>query len=401
MNDFYKNKNILVIVTGGIAAYKAATLVRELIKNEARVRVGMTVTAQEFITSRTFAVLSHHEVLTDLFQANEAEVMHIEWAKWADIIFVVPATANMVGKLAQGIIDDAVTSTIIASSAEKVIAPAMNDVMLNAPAMIRNLHTLKSDDWLVIEPDIGFLAEGYDAQGRLPEPLEIINQAAIRLQARIGRLAGRKIVITAGGTREALDPVRYLTNRSSGKMGFALAQAAVELGADVVLVTTNSRYKIYGVREVLVSSTRDMHAAVLHEFDNADVFIGAAAVSDYRPVEAAKDKIKKKSGENLTIKLMQNPDILAEVGRHKTMKQLVVGFAAETQNVLEYARKKLIQKNADMLVANDVSTTNSGFDSENNRVTILSRDEDPEIISLSPKIAIARSIMDKIAKKLA
>ncbi|MBS1008321.1 bifunctional phosphopantothenoylcysteine decarboxylase/phosphopantothenate--cysteine ligase CoaBC [Leuconostoc suionicum] len=401
MNDFYRNKNILVIVTGSISAYKSATLVREFIKSGAHVRVGMTAAAQEFITVQTLAVLSKHDVLTDLFRDKKAAVTHIEWAKWADLIFVVPATANIIGKIANGIADDAVTATVMASSAVKVIAPAMNDIMLNNDAVVRNLNLLKSDGWFIIDPEIGFLAEGYESRGRLPEPVAIINQAAIRIQARGGGLKGKKIVITAGGTREALDPVRYLTNRSSGKMGYALAQAAAELGAMVVLITTTKREELYGVREIVVTSTRDMHATVVQEFSDADIFISSAAVSDYRPAAQAENKIKKVGHENLTIELIQNPDILSDIGHIKKAGQIVVGFAAETQNVLASAQKKLSKKNADFLIANDVSDVDSGFDSDNNKVTILSRDKDPEKIELLPKIDIARTILDRVVKTLA
>lgn len=401
MNNFYRNKNILVIVTGSISAYKSATLVREFIKSGAHVRVGMTDAAQEFITVQTLAVLSKHDVLTDLFRDEKAAVTHIEWAKWAELIFVVPATANIIGKIANGIADDAVTATIMASSAAKVIAPAMNDIMLNNDAVVRNLNLLKSDGWFIIDPEIGFLAEGYESQGRLPEPVVIINQAAIRIQARGGELKGKKIVITAGGTREALDPVRYLTNRSSGKMGYALAQAAAELGAMVVLITTTKREELYGVREIVVTSTRDMHATVVQEFSDADIFISSAAVSDYRPAAQAENKIKKVGHENLTIELIQNPDILSDIGHIKKAGQIVVGFAAETQNVLASAQKKLSKKNADFLIANDVSDVDGGFDSDNNKVTILSRDKDPEKIELLPKIDIARTILDRVVKTLA
>ncbi|MGO0154226.1 bifunctional phosphopantothenoylcysteine decarboxylase/phosphopantothenate--cysteine ligase CoaBC [Leuconostoc mesenteroides] len=401
MNNFYRNKNILVMVTGSISAYKSATLVREFVKSGARVRVGMTAAAQKFITAQTLAVLSKHDVLTNLFRDDSAAVTHIEWAKWADMIFVVPATANIIGKIANGIVDDAVTATIMASSATKVIAPAMNDVMLDNAAVVRNLNLLKSDGWFIIDPAIGFLAEGYESQGRLPEPVAIINQAAIRIQARGGELEGKKLVVTAGGTREALDPVRYLTNRSSGRMGYALAQAGAELGATVVLITTTKREVLYGVREIVVTSTRDMHAAAMKEFTDADIFISSAAVSDYRPASEAENKIKKVGHENLTIELVQNPDILSDIGHMKKNGQLVVGFAAETQNVLAFAQKKLSKKNADFLVANDVSDENVGFDSNNNQVIILSRDKEPEKIEMLPKIDIARIILDKVIKTLA
>ena len=392
----FKEKNVLVVVTGSVSAYKAASFVRLLVKDHAHVRVAMTQSAQEFITSKTLAILSGHDVLTDLFAGHTTEVVHIDWAKWADIIFVVPATANMIGKLANGLADDAPTATIMAATAKKIIAPAMNDVMLANPAVVRNLATLAADGWLVIEPAEGFLAEGYAAKGRLPEPEAILAEAAIRLRAQTGLLRGKKIVITAGGTREALDPVRFLTNKSSGKMGYALAQAAVENGAEVTLITTVDRQTIFGVTKVMVDSTQAMYEAVMAAFPTADIFIGAAAVSDFKPATLAQDKIKKQGDGGLTLTLVQNPDILKTVGQQKSANQLVVGFAAETQDVIAYGQAKLKKKRADMLIVNDVSSPNIGFSSDDNVITILTPDQPAETLPQADKLTLAREIMQRI-----
>lgn len=393
----FKEKNVLVVVTGSVAAYKAASFVRLLVKEGAHVRVAMTQSAQEFITSKTLAILSGHDVLTDLFVGHTTEVVHIDWAKWAEFIFVVPATANMTGKLANGLADDAPTATIMASTAKKIIAPAMNDVMLANPAVRRNLATLITDGWLVIAPEDGFLAEGYAAKGRLPEPEAILSEAAVRLQAETGSLRGKKVVITAGGTREALDPVRFLTNKSSGKMGYALARAAVENGAEVTLITTVDREDIYNVTKVMVASTQDMYDTAIAAFATADVFIAAAAVSDFKPATRAQDKIKKQGDGGLTLRLVQNPDILKTVGQQKAPGQIVVGFAAETQDVIAYGQDKLKKKHADMLITNDVSSPDIGFSSDDNVISILTPDQPAETLPQAPKLILARQIIQKIS----
>jgi len=384
------------MVSGSVAAYKSATLVRLLIKSGANVRVGMTTAAQEFITSKTLSILSGNDVLTDLFVGHTSDIVHIDWAKWADIIFVVPATANLIGKLAQGIADDAVTATIMASTADKIIAPAMNDNMLANPAVVRNIATLKKDGWFVIESAVGFLAEGYIAQGRLPEPIDILQQSAVRLRAKNGMLIGKKVIITAGGTREDLDPVRYLTNRSSGKMGYALARAAAEMGAEVALITTIVRENIFGVTNIFVNSAQEMFDVATHEFATADVFISAAAVSDFKPAEIAVHKIKKQADDGLTLNLVQNPDILRTIGQSKKSHQIVIGFAAETQEILVHGQDKLIKKHADMLITNDVSQSDTGFSSDDNAVTILIPNRSPETLPKASKIDIARAIMTRV-----
>lgn len=395
----YENKQIIVIVTGGIAAYKAAYFVRELVKQGAVVRVVMTSSAQQFITPFTFEVLTQQPVMTDMFHPIKAgSVQHIEWAQWADLIFVVPATANLIAKMAQGMADDAALTIILASQAQKVVAPAMNDQMWENPATQRNIQQLQHDNILVIMPTTGFLAEGYEGKGRLPEPVDILAQTEIRLLAQNGALKNQRVLITAGGTREALDPVRFLTNRSSGKMGYALAQAAAEAGASVQLITTINRNVAYGVTTIMVESTQEMYDQVMSHVPDSDIFISAAAVAYYRPAQKADQKIKKTDDNNMTINLVKNPDILAEVGHHKR-QQYVVGFAAETQNLLAYADAKLKTKGADMLVANDVSRSDIGFSSDDNQVVVLTASHEPQYLPVQSKLDTARAIIQLIAKE--
>ncbi|AZZ60044.1 bifunctional phosphopantothenoylcysteine decarboxylase/phosphopantothenate--cysteine ligase CoaBC [Oenococcus sp. UCMA 16435] len=392
---FFKNKNILVVVTGGIAAYKTAILVRSLIKKGANVRVSMTKSAENFVTPLTFSTLTKHTVLTDIFKATDGGVDHVAWGRWADIIFVVPATADFVAKIAHGIADDTAATLLLASSAEKIIAPSMNDQMWNNPATIRNIKQLKADGILIIEPATGFLAEGYDGKGRLPESDEILEQAQIRMLAKNGRLKNKNVLITAGGTKEALDPLRYITNRSSGKMGYSLAEAAAEAGASVTLISTAERKLPFGSQLVKVTDAREMLSAVLERFDQANIFISAAAVSDFRPAKQFNQKIKKTGSHGLRMELVQNPDILATVGAKKT-KQFVVGFAAETENIIEYAETKLVKKNADMIVANEVGHKDSGFNVDNNRVIIFRPKQAKKEFPLQSKLDTARSIIKEI-----
>ncbi|MDN6967231.1 bifunctional phosphopantothenoylcysteine decarboxylase/phosphopantothenate--cysteine ligase CoaBC [Oenococcus sp. UCMA 17063] len=392
---FFENKNILVVVTGGIAAYKTAVLVRSLIKRGANVRVSMTKSAENFVTPLTFSTLTKHTVLTDIFKVTDGSVDHVAWARWADIIFVVPATADFVAKIAHGIADDTATTLLLASSAEKIIAPSMNDQMWNNPATIRNIKQLKTDGVLIIEPATGFLAEGYDGKGRLPEIDDILEQAQIRLLAKNGRLKNKNVLITAGGTKEALDPLRYITNRSSGKMGYSLAEAAVEAGASVTLISTVERRLPFGSQLVKVTDAREMLSAVLEHFDQANIFISAAAVSDFRPAKQLNQKIKKTGNQGLRMEFVQNPDILATVGAKKT-KQFVVGFAAETENIIEYAETKLVKKNADMIVANEVGHKDSGFNVDNNQVIIFRPKQAKKEFPLQSKLDTARSIIKEI-----
>lgn len=397
---FFKDKHVLVIITGSIAAYKSAILVRTLIKNQAQVRVAMTESAEKFITALTFSTLTKYPVLTDIFKETDGEVAHVAWARWADFIFVVPATANFIAKIAYGLANDAASALILASSAVKIVAPAMNDQMWHNAATRRNLKQIQADGLLVIDPVVGFLAEGYDAKGHLPDVDDILDQAQVRLLAKHGQLANKKILITAGGTREALDPLRYISNRSSGKMGYALAQAAVEAGASVTLISTVELKVPFNVQLIQVTSSDDMMAAVSDHFQTADVFISAAAVSDFRPSQQQTQKIKKTGNEGLTLNLVQNPDILATVAATKK-NQFVVGFAAETQDLLNYAKDKLVKKHADMIIANDVSQKGIGFNADDNQVTIIRPHERPRTLPVQSKLETARSIVTEIAKELA
>lgn len=396
----FKDKHVLVIITGSIAAYKSAILVRTLIKNQAQVRVAMTESAEKFITALTFSTLTKYPVLTDIFKETDGEVAHVAWARWADFIFVVPATANFIAKIAYGLANDAASALILASSAVKIVAPAMNDQMWHNAATRRNLKQIQADGLLVIDPVVGFLAEGYDAKGHLPDVDDILDQAQVRLLAKHGQLANKKILITAGGTREALDPLRYISNRSSGKMGYALAQAAVEAGASVTLISTVELKVPFNVQLIQVTSSDDMMAAVSDHFQTADVFISAAAVSDFRPSQQQTQKIKKTGNEGLTLNLVQNPDILATVAATKK-NQFVVGFAAETQDLLNYAKDKLVKKHADMIIANDVSQKGIGFNADDNQVTIIRPHERPQTLPVQSKLETARSIVTEIAKELA
>ncbi|EHN59673.1 bifunctional phosphopantothenoylcysteine decarboxylase/phosphopantothenate--cysteine ligase CoaBC [Oenococcus kitaharae] len=396
----FQNKHILLIVSGSVAAYKSAYFLRLLIKQGAQVHVSMTAAAEKFVSPLTFATLSRFPVLTDIFQAEDGSVPHIEWAQWADYIFVLPASADIIAKIANGIADDTASTIILASQAKKIVAPAMNDQMWDNPATVRNIQQLKRDGILIIDPADGFLAEGYEAKGRLPEPEDILEQAQMRLLAEHGSLHGKNILITAGGTREAIDPVRYISNRSSGKMGYALAQAAAEAGAKVTLIATQIRHLPYSVSLIKVESAQEMLQAVQDQFPQQDIFISAAAVSDYRIVHPAKEKIKKTGKNDLTLVLQQNPDILADAGSHKTGHQFVVGFAAETQNLAVYAQEKLVKKHADMIIANDVSSTASGFNSDQNQVTIFQNKKTAITLPLQDKQKLARGIMTEISNSI-
>lgn len=397
-----KGKKIAVYITGGIAAYKAADLVRRLIKQGAEVRVAMTKAATEFITPYTLQILSKNEVFTNVFEDKDpAEVSHIHLADWSELAVVAPATANVMAKMAHGIADDFVTTTLLATTAPVFIVPAMNTHMLENPATVRNWERLEQDGHFVMEPDTGFLAEGYEGRGRFPEPeaiVEAIQEYLIRQQTDLP-LSGKKVVVTAGGTKERIDPVRYITNDSSGKMGYQLAMAARDKGAKVVLISASTQLKNpFGMEVVAVESAQQMSDAVFKEFESADIVIMAAAVSDYTPETQATQKIKKKENQ-MVISLAKTQDILATMGQQKS-HQFLVGFAAETHDVAEYAMGKLEKKNADMIVANDVSKPHAGFNKETNEVTLFSKDTPPIELSVRSKRDIADSIIQEVIQKL-
>lgn len=388
-------KHIALYVSGGIAAYKAATLVREFIRQKAQVRVVETAGAQAFVTPLTFQVLSKHEVYTDRFaQLAPDQVAHIELADWTDVAVVAPATADLMAKLATGIADDFASTALLATTAPKFIAPAMNVHMWENPATQRNLAVLKQDGMRIIDPDTGFLAEGYQGKGRFPAPAKIVAEVEADLIAADTTLPlhGQQVLVTAGGTRERLDPVRYLTNDSSGKMGYALALAARNLGAQVTLISTVSQLPVpAGITVVHVDSAAAMRNALLKRFATAAMVIMAAAVADFRPAVPATNKIKK-TATTYTLELTKNPDILAELGQRK-QHQFLIGFAAETQHLLAYAQRKLAQKQVDMIVANDVSSPHAGFNRDTNEVTVLQPNQAPQPLKVAHKTKIAQQIL--------
>ena len=373
-----ENKKIALFITGGIASYKMAEFTRQLIKKGAQVRVVMSKSAQEFITPLTLQILTKHYVLVDTFDEHDpTSVQHIELADWCDLAIVAPATANILAKMANGLADDIVSSVLLAVHCPRLLVPAMNTNMYDNPATQRNLKQLAEDGYEVMEPDTGFLAEGYEGKGRLPELERIVERAEL-LMARTSLpqvLSGKRVLVTAGGTVERIDPVRYISNDSSGKMGYAMARVASWLGADVQLVSTNRALATpLGVAVQYVESAQEMQAAVTSEFAQLDYVVKAAAVSDYRVGHTRAHKMKKaETGSETMIELVENPDILAGLGAMKE-HQIVIGFAAETQNLLEYAQAKLQKKNADWIIANDVSEAGAGFNVETNRVTIIGKE---------------------------
>lgn len=372
-----QDKKIALFMTGGIASYKAAELSRQLIKKGAHVRVAMTSGAQAFITPLTMQTLTKYPVLTDTFDETDPTlVQHIDLADWADVALVAPATANILSKMANGIGDEIVSTTLLAVHCPRVIAPSMNENMYYNLATQRNLRQLREDGYTLIEPAEGFLAEGYSGKGRLPD-LSVIIEAvedvvAVTKWKKI--LEGKNVLISAGGTLERVDPVRYISNDSSGKMGYSLAKAAKRLGANVRLVSTRPQLAVpHGVEVEYVESARDMQEAMEGSLAWSDYAVMAAAVSDYRVSHPSEQKIKS-DGSDLTIHLTENPDILASLATKKTHDQTIIGFAAETEHVIKYAKGKLHKKKADWIVANDVSQEATGFNTDTNQVTLLSKE---------------------------
>ena len=382
-----------VFVMGGIAAYKVPELVRQLIKKGAQVQVAMTQSAQEFVTPLTLQVLTKRPVLTHTFDEREpSQVQHVAMADWCDLALVVPATANGLAKMAHGLADDVVTTTLLAVTAPILVVPAMNVHMYENPATQRNLAQLRADGLTIMEPDTGFLAEGYEGKGRLPELHRIVAQVE-RLYARTHlpqSLAGKQVMVSAGGTRERIDPVRYISNDSSGKMGYAMAQAADWLGATVTLVsTTQSLLPPEGVQVQQVASAQELAQAMNSHYDQMDYVVMAAAVSDYRVKQPHDQKIKKVAGQtDWQLDLVANPDILAQLGQTKR-QQVLIGFAAETQNLLEHARAKLSKKGADWLIANDVSNPAIGFNSDKNQVYVLGAQGQEVLLPQQSKTSLA------------
>jgi len=404
-------RKVAIGVTGGIAAYKSIEVLRGLQRAGCEVRVAMTRHACEFVRPLTFRALSGAYVIVDDYSADNPDpIAHITFSQTIDLFVIAPATANTLAKLANGVADDFITSTYLACTAPILIAPAMNSVMWNHPATQRNVQKLRSDGVHIIEPDDGEMACGTIGPGRLSRPerivsvaLEILSRSREQISPSGSNatqdLINERILITAGATREAIDPVRFISNRSSGKMGFALARAAIQRGAQVRIVAGITTVAPPSDVELIeAASAEDMRAAVFREIDDATIFIAAAAVADYRARHSSPTKIKK-SDSDMILELERTPDILSEVARRRKNGQLLVGFAAETDNVTSNAQKKLSQKNLDMVVANDVSREGSGFDSDRNAVTILVRDNPlPIDVPLSSKLEVADRILDEVAR---
>jgi phosphopantothenoylcysteine decarboxylase / phosphopantothenate---cysteine ligase len=399
----FAGRRVALGVSGGIAAYKAVEVLRGLQRAGCAVRVGMTRRACEFVTPLTFRALSGaHVVVDDYAPDNPDPIAHITFSQTVELFVVAPATANIIAKFANGVADDFLTSTYLASNAPVLVAPAMNTTMLLHPATQRNLARLRADGVRMVEPDAGEMACGTIGPGRLSEPQQIVAAALEILrerEKRAGDLAGERVLITAGATVEEIDPVRFISNRSSGKMGFALAEAARARGADVTVVAgSTSAPTPANVRLMRAMSAEEMRSAVAREVESASVFIAAAAVADYRPASPAASKIKK-SKADLTLKLEPTPDILAEVSRARRDGLLVIGFAAETDNVVENARDKLNRKNLDAVVANDITQDGAGFDTETNLVTLITRDrEQPSALPLMSKLEAAHRILDEVVR---
>ena len=391
------NKNILLGVCGGIAAYKAVEIASRLRKLDANVDVIMTQAATKFITPLTFQEITGNPVSSDMWEkVHNWNVEHIALAKKADVVLLAPATADIIGKLASGIADDMLSTTIMATTAPVFIAPAMNSNMYINPILQRNLQTLQQlSGYHIITPATGHLACGTNGIGRLPDPAVLVEEIT-NYTAQVQELKGKRILITAGGTREAIDPVRYIGNRSSGKMGYALAEEAARRGASVTLVSGPTSLNVpAGIEFIKVETACQMQEYVDTIFAASDVVIMAAAVSDYRVRKIAGQKIKKTT-EAFTLDLVKNPDILSALGKRKSIEQILVGFAAETQNLLTFAKEKLQRKNLDMIIANDVSQKNVGFNYDTNMVKIITRDAAVEDIPLMSKKALAAIIIDKI-----
>ena len=398
-------KKVAVYVTGGIAAYKALLFVRLLIKEGAQVKVAMTQSACQFVSPLTFQVLTKEKVMVDTFDENDPSVVqHIHFADWTELAIVIPATANTIAKITHGIADNFVTSAFLATTAPKVIVPAMNEHMWENPATLRNCAQLQKDGVIMIEPSEGFLAEGYSGKGRLPEPEEVLQQIKeLNLfEEEEKSLLGKKVLITAGGTKERIDPVRYISNDSSGKMGYALAEDAVKKGAEVILISATTVLPVpNGVKMEYVESTREMQEKVFEYFSETDIAIMVAAVSDYRVKEPATQKMKKTDGEDeITLTLVKNPDILKQLGSLKKEGQMVIGFAAETHQVIEFAKQKLVKKNADFIIANDVSDQTIGFGSDMHQVTILSKNGNEILLPKVSKNVLAKEIWNHLVPNL-
>ena len=391
-------KNVVLGITGGIAAYRAAQIAREMTKRGAHVYCILTRNATNFITQQTMETLTGNPAVVDMFaRPDKWEVEHIALAKRADVFLVAPASANFIGKVASGVADDMLTTTVMATRAPLLIAPAMNSNMYENPVTQRNMQTLKTLlHAQFIEPKVGLLACNDVGKGHIADDETILE--AVERALTPGDLTGKKVLVTAGPTREALDPVRFLTNRSSGRMGYALAEAAARRGAEVTLVSGPVALECpTGVRREFVESTQDLYCAMERLCGEQDVIIQAAAPADYRPAHIAGQKIKKADGEAMELKLVENPDVAAMVGSKKRPGQVLVAFAAETQNLSENAAKKLDKKNVDFIVGNDVTRPGAGFDVDTNIITIFDRSGATEL-PMMKKTEVADKILDHVLK---
>ena len=393
--DILNDKTILLGITGGISAYKVPDIASKLCQLDAKVDVVMTESAAKFITPLTLQSITGRQVYTDMWQPVPGfKACHVALAEMADLILIAPATANTIAKLACGMADDLLSCTVLATKAPVIISPAMNDNMLNNPVTQKNISKLKDRGFVIIESGYGHLLSGKIGQGRLPETAEIIDIIRLVL-ARGGDLTEKRIVVTAGGTREAIDPVRFIGNRSSGKMGFAVARAARDRGADVTLITSVPFSPSAGIKVVTVESALEMKKAVESAVVAADILVMAAAVADYRSEKVCQNKIKK-GDEVLSLKMVKTPDILSEI-KGTFVK---VGFAAESESLVENAALKLREKGLDFIIANDITAKDSGFGSDTNRVTIIDRDERTEVLPLVTKREVADRILDRVKEIL-
>lgn len=398
-----KGKKILIGVCGSIAAYKSAYLVRALVKEGAEVKVLMTDAACDFVDPLTFSTLSKNPVVTSFSSDDKSWISHVEMGIWADVFVIAPASANTMAKLASGMCDNLLTATYLSAKCPVVLAPAMDLDMWKHPATQFNVNALRRFGNEIISVNFGELASGLVGEGRMAEPEEIVANLQKRFELQKKRadhykkIAGKRILITAGPTVESIDPVRFISNHSTGKMGFAIAEELASLGADVTLVKGPTSYnpEVKGIKIIPVTSAEEMYEASLKAFPKSDVAILAAAVADYKPVTVAKEKLKK-SGETLRIDLVKNPDILETLGKQKTKKQILVGFALETEDELANAHQKLKKKNLDMIVLNSLRDRGAGFGFDTNKVTILNKKGSEKSYSLKGKPDVARDIIDEV-----
>ena len=390
-----KEKKIIVGITGGIAAYKACEIVRRLKKLGTQVIIVMTENAQKFITPLTLETLSENEVVTEMFPERKVVgVRHVNLAQWADLILIAPATANIVGKIRAGIADDILTTVVISTKSPVMIAPAMNVNMWENPIFQENMGYLKHKGYMFIEPETGDLARG-TGKGRLPEPETIVGEV-VKLLTSKKDLEGRSILVTAGRTQEPLDPIRYLSNRSSGKMGFAIAETAQKRGAEVTLISGPTALSPpLGVKSVQVETAKEMYSAVRSQFGRADALIMAAAVSDFVPSIVSSDKIKNKD-EEILLKLKPSVDILKEMGKRKK-KKILVGFSLETEDEIKNSKRKLVEKNLDLIVVNNPNVPGAGFEVDTNQVTIIDKRGRTEKLPLLSKKEVAEKVLDKVS----